>query len=240
LVFNLAVDVQKTEPGFYCTGLNCIGLIDGTLLPLATRPLLHGENYLSRKKFYAIVMLVVCDDLGRILYYHVGWPGSVHDNRVWRNCKLNRKRADFFSKKQYLLGDSAFTASQVMVPPFKSTAGSSLSRNKSCFNTYLSKPRVKSEHCIGILKGRFPFLRQIRLGLGSKEDLDRIIDHVRGAVVLYNFLLSEEDDESWIVVIEEPDDDLDPEAAVMSSEADYSRRGELLFYLSELEATTIN
>jgi hypothetical protein len=38
---------------------NCVGLIDGTLLPLASRPLLHGENYLSRKRFYAIVMLVV-------------------------------------------------------------------------------------------------------------------------------------------------------------------------------------
>jgi hypothetical protein len=44
--------------------LNCIGLIDGTLLPLAMRPFLHGENYLSRKKFYAIVMLVVRDDTG--------------------------------------------------------------------------------------------------------------------------------------------------------------------------------
>jgi hypothetical protein len=40
---------------------NCVGIIDGTILPLATRPLLHGENYLSRKQFY-----------GRILYYHVG------------------------------------------------------------------------------------------------------------------------------------------------------------------------
>ena len=41
---------------------NCVGIIDGTLLPLLQRPILHGENYLSRKRFYAIVMLVVCDD----------------------------------------------------------------------------------------------------------------------------------------------------------------------------------
>ena len=62
-----------------CNLPNCVGLIDGTLLPLACHPLLHGEN-LSRKRFYAIVMLVVCDDQGCILYYHVGWPGLVHDN----------------------------------------------------------------------------------------------------------------------------------------------------------------
>jgi hypothetical protein len=47
---------------------NYVGLIDGTLLPMAKRPLLHGENYLSRKRYYAIVVLVVCDDLARILY----------------------------------------------------------------------------------------------------------------------------------------------------------------------------
>ena len=70
---------------------NCVGIIDGTLLPLLQRPLLHGENYLSRKKFYAIVMLVVCDDQCRITYYHIGWPGSVHDNRAWRNSRLYRK-----------------------------------------------------------------------------------------------------------------------------------------------------
>ena len=74
---------------------NCVGLIDGTLLPLAFWPLLYGENYLSRKRFYAVVMLIVCDDQGRILYYHVGWPGSVHDSRVWRNCKLNKHPAKF-------------------------------------------------------------------------------------------------------------------------------------------------
>jgi hypothetical protein len=59
---------------------HCIGLSDGTLLPLGLQPLLHGENYLSCKNFYAIVMLVVCEDFSRIMYYHIGWPGLVHDN----------------------------------------------------------------------------------------------------------------------------------------------------------------
>ena len=216
---------------------NCVGLIDGTLLPLAFRPILHGENYLSRKRFYAIVMLVICDDNSRILYYHLGWPGSVHDNRVWRNCKINRRPLQHFSGKQYLLGDSAFTASSIMIPPFKTTTGGTLSRNKSAFNTLLSKPRVKSEHCIGILKGRFPFLRGIRMRIANKEDLQTIINHVRGTVVLHNFLRN---DESWLEAIPEGDDDLDPEATATGNQADYSRRDELFYYLSELPETTIN
>jgi DDE superfamily endonuclease len=218
---------------------NCVGLIDGTLLPLATRPLLHGENYLSRKRFYAIVMLVVCDDQSRILYYHVGWPGSVHDNRVWRTCNLFKNCATMFSPKEYLLGDSAFTASDIMVPPFKSSAGKELSGNYSAFNTLLAKPRVKSEHCIGLLKGRFPFLRGIRMLLGNKAHMARIIDHVRGAVILHNFMIGQPFEEDWIDT-DECIDDLEPEAAATRSNPDNRRRSELLYYLSEMEETNIN
>ena len=219
---------------------NCIGLIDGTLLPLSQRPLVHGGNYLSRKRFYAVVMLVVCDDQARILYYHVGWPGSVHDNRVWRNCKLNKRPIEYFTGKQYLLGDSAFTASHIMIPPFKSAAGASLSNNKTNFNTLLAKPRVKSEHCIGMLKGRFPLLRGIRLQLACKEDMQRIIDYVRGAVILHNYLLQEDINASWIEVGVEGEDDPDPEPSSATNELNYAHRDELFFYLSELDDTAIN
>lgn len=219
---------------------NCVGLIDGTLLPLERRPILHGENYLSRKRFYAIVMLVVCDDNGRILYHHIGWPGSVHDNRVWRNCKLNKQSSDYFSNRQYLLGDSAFTASTIMIPPFKSAAGGTLSNNRTAFNTLLAKPRVKSEHCIGILKGRFPFLRCIRLKLANRNDMKRIINYVRGTVVLHNFLRNDDVDDEWMEDVHEGEDDLDPEPSTTTNSPNYARRDELFYYLSELVDTTIN
>ena len=105
---------------------HCVGLIDGTLLPLATKPQLHGENYLSRKRFYAIVMLVVCDDQSRMIHCHIGWPGSVHDNRVWRNSKLNLESDSMFAPKEHLLGDSAFTPGDHMIPPFKTAPGQNI------------------------------------------------------------------------------------------------------------------
>lgn len=218
---------------------NCVGLIDGTLLPLAYKPILHGENYLSRKKFYALVALVVCDDQARVLYYHVGWPGSVHDNRVWRNCKLH-KDDTHFSGKESLLGDSAFTGSKRMVPPYKNPAGGELGNNHTNFNTLLAKPRVKSEHCIGMLKGRFPFLRSIRMKFGNRKQLKRIIQYVRGAIVLHNFLINEPIDADWI---RGEDDGLlavEPENTTDNDKGNYERREELLFYLSELPDTNIN
>ena len=65
--------------------VHCIGLIDGTLFPLAFTPTLIGEDYYTRKGDYAIKGLVICDDAVWTTWIEVGWSGSVHDNRVWSN-----------------------------------------------------------------------------------------------------------------------------------------------------------
>ena len=179
---------------------NCVGIADGTLLPLAFRPALHGENYLDRKRRYSLTMLVVCDDQCRILYIHLGWPGSVHDNRVWRNSILFRKPEKYFGRYEYLLGDSAYNPSLTMIPAFKAPGGGFLDHNRSAFNDLLKKPRVKSEHTIGLLKGRFPFLRDIRICIRRKGDLQKIINYVRGTVILHNLLTKTGGryDDDWI------------------------------------------
>ena len=68
---------------------------------------------------YALNVMIVCDDRKRIIFYNAGWPGSTHDNRVFRNSKLFYKRGQYFSHHECLLGDSAYSASPVMVQAFK-------------------------------------------------------------------------------------------------------------------------
>jgi hypothetical protein len=182
----------------YGTFSNCVGIADGTLLPLAFKPTLDGESYLCRKRFYALNMLVICDDLGRIIYYVCGWPGSVHDNRVWRTSALCVRHEDFFLPKEHLLGDSAFHPSSVMIPAYKTSGGSNLTHNQHCFNKILSKPRVKSEHSIGLLKGRFPYLKNIRIVITRREDLQKINRYVKAAVILHNILIDAPYLDEWI------------------------------------------
>ena len=128
-----------------------------------------------------------------------------------------------------------------MVPPFKAHAGSFLSSNQKGFNTLLAKPRVRSEHCIGRFKGRLPWLKGIRMEIGNKVQMDKVIAHVRGSVTLHNYLIDEPIDEAWMEG-GEGEDDLAPEPIMArnSNEPDYKRRNELLFYLSELEETPLN
>ena len=122
---------------------------------------------------------MVCDDKRRITYIHGPWPGSAHDNRIWRNCKVNVKKDEHFSEREYLLGDSAFSASPVMVQSFKKTPGQQpLSKEQEFFNRKLASPHFLSEYCIGILKNRFPVLKTINIRIGGGEQLKEVMDLV--------------------------------------------------------------
>lgn len=74
---------------------HCVGIIDGTLICLDRRPGEHHECYYSRKSDYSINCTVVCDDLCCAIYFLEGWPGSAHDNRVFRNSSLFQKNQIF-------------------------------------------------------------------------------------------------------------------------------------------------
>jgi len=112
------------------------------------------------KEYEAIVAsqvkgLVVCDDAARITWVEMGSPGSVHDNRIWVNSDIYLDTDKYFDQKEYLLGDSAFSATAVMIPAFKKGHNRNLSEEQRYFNNKLAKIQIKSEHCIGLLKAQF-------------------------------------------------------------------------------------
>jgi len=80
-----------------------------------------------QKGNYAIKALFVCDDKAKITLVEMGWPGSIQDNRVWSNSDVYLSKEKYFSNKEYLLGDSAFSASMVMVRAFKKGTNATLS-----------------------------------------------------------------------------------------------------------------
>ena len=103
------------------------------------------------------------DNKKRIRYYLAGFPGSAHDNRILQNTKIAKNPNKYFSPLEYMIGDSGMEADWWMIPAYKKPHKHELPRPKEIFNTELSKPRVLTEHCIGMWKGRFPWLRNIRM-----------------------------------------------------------------------------
>lgn len=180
---------------------NCVGVVDGTLLPLAFTPETDdAPDYHGRKYQYSLSVLVINDDKRRIRYFLAGWPGKTHDNRVLRNSRVGKNPSAFFRPNEYILGDSAFECKWYCIPAFKKTAGFQIEQHKSRFNDLLSSPRVISEHTIGIWKGRFPWLRSIRMRItDDRKSIIQLLKVIKVTVILHNFLIEENEvfEDSW-------------------------------------------
>jgi hypothetical protein len=98
----------------------CVGVADGTLLPLAFSPWTSdAPDYSGRKFQYSLSVLIINDHKRRVRHFLAGFPGSAHDNKIWSNTLLCRNPTNFFSQNEYLLGDSAFCNGPVMVTSYK-------------------------------------------------------------------------------------------------------------------------
>jgi hypothetical protein len=202
--------------------INCIAVADGTLFPLASEPESDdAPDYHGRKYQYSMSVMIVNDDMKKIRYYLSGFPGSAHDNRVYRNTELATDPETFFGNCFFLLADSALTNSPSVVSSFKCPRGHSLTYEQEKFNTLLGKCRVISEHTIGILKGRFPFLRGIPMKItNEKSSVRRILQMIECCIILHNLLIDTDDDipDVWL---DEFEDDVSEVGAAIG-EYDYS------------------
>jgi len=127
---------------------HCIGIIDGFHVNLATAPARDdaGEFH-SRKERYGYNILGVVDDTKRFRYLHYGYPASSSDMRVQRAAEPLNHPDEHFSRDEYLLADSGFTASDQMVPMFRKTAGNTIMRGRPAyFNTVAATMRYQVEH----------------------------------------------------------------------------------------------
>lgn len=120
----------------------------------------------------------------------------MNDNRVYHNSDLFINEKDYFGNSMFLLGDSAFTSSGSVVASFKCPRGHQLTEEHEKTNTHMGRLRVTSEHTIGILKARFPFLKCIPMTITeSKNSVRRILRVIDCCVILHNLLIDTKDDE---------------------------------------------
>ncbi|PKB96910.1 hypothetical protein RhiirA5_301501 [Rhizophagus irregularis] len=76
------------------------------------------SNSIFYKK-YAINCQGIVDFKGIFINYIIGWPGSVHDARVYANSDFFLNTAKYIEGDDYVLGDSAYPISSFLITPFK-------------------------------------------------------------------------------------------------------------------------
>ena len=222
-----------------CMTPNCTAIADGTSLPLQKEPQsLDAPDHSGRKHQHSLTMMVVNDDNKKMRCFHAGFPGSAHDNRVCAATPLFSNAADCFGNNCHLIGDSAFENSSSVVASFKAPRGHSLGWEQERFDTHMGRLRVASEHTIGMLKARFPWLRCIpMLTTDDPRSVRRILKAIETCVIPHNLLVDLEEElpadwhEGWEVIDVVGDPVL--EAMLQQNEPKDSRRQRTLDHLRD-------
>ncbi|XP_031358966.1 putative nuclease HARBI1 [Photinus pyralis] len=114
-----------------------IGAIDGSHIKI-DKPSKDPDSYINRKGYYSIQLQVVCDHQRKIRDIFVGYPGSVHDSRVFRVSPLSQSLAEKCGNF-YLLGDSGYPLLPNLLTPFKDRG--QLTRHQLQYNRRLATNR---------------------------------------------------------------------------------------------------
>ena len=103
------------SPKYYPYFQNCIGALDGSLIPV-TVPAKLGSIYRCRKGFTAQNILIACSFDFTFQYVRAGWPGSVHDSRILDDAK---KKGFNIPDGKYYLADAGFASSAALLVPYR-------------------------------------------------------------------------------------------------------------------------
>ncbi|KAL4153210.1 hypothetical protein QTP88_001043 [Uroleucon formosanum] len=172
---------------------NVIGAIDGSHIRI-DKPSSDPDSYYNRKKYFSIHMQAVCDHRNKIRNIYIGFPGSVHDARVFRRSPL-ATNLGILCQENVILGDKAYSCLRNLITPFEDNGR--LSRQQINFNKTLSSCRYVIEHCFGLLKQKFRQLYHCKL-----RKIEHIVHFIRAYCVLHNLAI----DDKFQIIIENEDE----------------------------------
>ena len=182
-----------------------VGAVDGSHIPIL-KPVECASDYYNRKGYYSIILQAVVDFRGRFLDVNIGWPGKVHDARVFANSSFYQKASTgelfpSWRKKVcgvdvplLILGDPAYPLLPWLMKPYSDTGN--LTEKQKNFNYRQSRGRMVVENAFGRLKGRWRCL----LKRMDYYNIDNIINVVASCIVAHNIceIYGDSCDNDWV------------------------------------------
>ncbi|XP_039313834.1 putative nuclease HARBI1 isoform X2 [Solenopsis invicta] len=192
---NLAIKVMR---GFEESSSfpKTVGAIDGTHIRIDA-PKENSVDYINRKGFHSIQLQLVCDHRTLITHCYAGHPGSVHDQRVFRQSEVANYLNDEekFPADSHILGDAAYEIHQHLLTPYRDNGH--LTAKQINYNYRLSAARVTVERCIGLLKGRMRSL----LHCLPMSRVDLMAEYVIACCVIHNICTLRSDEIEVITIL---------------------------------------
>ncbi|KDN34026.1 hypothetical protein RSAG8_12887, partial [Rhizoctonia solani AG-8 WAC10335] len=168
---------------------------DGSTLPLWQKPGLNGDAYWSRHCNYELNIQIGCTGSNlRITDYSAGCTGSAHDALAFRSTAAYRYPDYIFQGDEFAWTDSAYTVSYRTIPVHKAPAN--LDPWVRIFDKAVSRLRARSEHCNGLLKGRWQSLRGLRISINRRRDHLAAMRWVSACIILHNICV-EQQEHDW-------------------------------------------
>ena len=122
--------------------------------------------------------------------YAHGLTGSAHDALAFTLTAACKYADWLFEPAEFAWADSAYSLTNRMIPVHKKPA--SLIRENAIFDRAVSHIRVRSEHCMGALKGCFQCLRGLRVSIKTPEDHFKACQWIKVAIILHNLIIDVE------------------------------------------------
>ncbi|KIJ47696.1 hypothetical protein M422DRAFT_248702 [Sphaerobolus stellatus SS14] len=143
----------------------------------------------SRQLILFLLKIINTPDL-RIIDYGVGLPGSQHDATAWKQTRIPQEHGVLLEKGEWVWADTAYPLQPWCQAPYKRPEKDT--RENTHYNYHVSRIRVRSEHCMGFLKGRWSSLRGLRLRLDKEEDIQLACICITACITLHSFAMQHE------------------------------------------------
>lgn len=153
-------------------------MVDGTQIQIQ-KPHERSFDYYNRDWYYSVVLQgVVREDL-RFIDVFTGFPGKVHEARVFRASPFYQKGQNLSQQNRHILGNSAYPNLPWILTPFRDNGH--LTNAQTNYNNVHSGIRSTVERAFGLLKQRFVRLQNIKQG-----NIRSITSTILTACVLHN------------------------------------------------------
>lgn len=161
-----------------------IGSVAGTTILVYRGPSWQGGRATAREHCFSMGATAVCNHRGFFTYFHTGYYATTLNTATYRRSALCKSKATFFSGEDYLLADASYAVTSTVIPRYKGVSAES--EDAKIFNKRHEDARIKIEHAIGMLKGKFRCLNSIRINSDCKDNLHQAGLMALACVILHN------------------------------------------------------